>query len=235
MKAFAHTIKDSLLQLLYPHVCAGCGSDALTSQSQLCVQCIHKLPFTGFEKYAANPIEKILYGRVRITNATAQMYFTKEGLTQRLMHQFKYKGNKDLGRQLGVIIGAQLMESGRFSNINALVPLPLFDKKEHKRGYNQSRVLCEGIAEVTGHEIIDNAVIRHTATETQTKKSRVERWKNIEGRFRLINPGKISNKHVLLIDDVITTGATIEACAHTLLEADNVRLSVATLCFASNI
>lgn len=234
MKNAVHIITDSLLQLFYPVVCAGCGSDALTSESQLCVKCIHELPLTGFELHSLNPIEKMLVGRVKYEKATAQLYFTKESLLQRLMHQFKYRGNKDLGKQLGVMMGAQLLESSRFDDIDALVPLPLYENKEKKRGYNQSKVLCEGIREVMNVELIDDAIERPLFTETQTKKNRIERWKNMEGKFNLVNSNKISGKHVLLVDDVITTGATIEACANTLLEA-NARVSIASLCFASNI
>lgn len=229
------TISDSLLQLLYPVVCAGCGTDAITSNSQLCVKCIHEIPATGFEAHSPNPIEKILAGRVRFEAATAQFYFTKESVLQRLMHQLKYRGNRELGRQLGAIMGALLLESGRFNGIDTLIPLPLFENKEKKRGYNQSKILCEGIKEVMQAEIVDDAVERPLFTDTQTKKNRVERWKNMEGKFRLLDSSLIEGKHVLLVDDVITTGATIEACSNALLEVKNLRLSVATLCFASNI
>ena len=235
MPAAIQTIKESLLHLFYPHVCAGCGSDALTTESRLCVKCIHGLPLTGFEKYSPNPTEKILAGRVPFQNATSQLYFNKESLVQRLMHQFKYRGNKDLGKQLGVMMGVQLQESGIFNGVEALIPLPLFENKLKKRGYNQSTVLCEGIKEVLNIDIIDDAVERPMFTETQTKKNRVERWKNMEGKFKLKNSNKIEGLHILLVDDVITTGATLESCATTLLHANPSRLCVATLCFASTI
>lgn len=229
------TIKDSFLQLFYPHVCAGCGSDALTNESRLCVKCIYNLPATGFEAHSPNPIEKMLAGRIKFEKATAQFYFTKESLIQKLMHQFKYRSNKDLGKQLGTIMGVQLKDSNRFDDIDALVPLPLFENKERKRGYNQSTVLCKGISEILHVAIIESAIIRPVHTETQTKKNRIERWKNMEGKFQLVDESKIKNKHILLIDDVITTGATLEACANTLLQAENVKVSIATLCFASQI
>jgi ComF family protein len=153
---------------------------------------------------------------------------------QHLMHQFKYKGNKDLGKQLGYLMGNDLSQSNRFKNIEALIPLPLFAAKEKKRGYNQATVLCEGIAEIMKIEVLTDVILRTQHTETQTKKGRIERWANIEGKFELIKPDKIRNKNILLVDDVITTGATLEACGHELMNADNVRLSVATLCFASH-
>ena len=233
MSTFVSAIKESLLQLFYPHVCAGCGSDALTPESQLCIKCIHGLPLTGFEKHASNIIDKSLTGRIRFINATSQLYFNKESLVQRLMHEFKYRGNKSLGRQLGVMMGVQLQESGRFGNVEALIPLPLYETKQKQRGYNQSTVLCEGIQEVLKLPVIENAIERPLFTETQTKKNRVDRWKNMEGKFKVTNPALIQNRHVLLVDDVITTGATIESCATELVNAGAL-VSIATLCYASN-
>ena len=226
-------IKDSLLQLVFPHVCDGCGSDLLNEESQLCLRCLNSMPETNFEKYVSNPVEKIFWGRLSLVSATAHFYFTKESLMQRLMHQFKYRGNKDLGLQFGRLMGISLKESNRFDTIDALVPLPLFPSKEKKRGYNQATILCEGIAEILSLPVLKNIIIRPQHTDTQTKKGRIERWKNIEGKFELINAGAIQNKHLLLIDDVVTTGATLEACGCELLEANNVRLSIATLCQAS--
>jgi ComF family protein len=149
------------------------------------------------------------------------------------MHQLKYRGNKDLGVQLGRIMGNALKSSNRFNDINAFIPLPLFPSKEKKRGYNQAKVLCDGIAEIISLPVLSNVIIRPQHTETQTKKGRIERWKNIEGKFKLIDPASIQNKHLLLIDDVVTTGATLEACGNELLLAENVKLSVATLCKAN--
>lgn len=226
-------IKDSLLQLVFPHVCDGCGSDLLNVESQLCLRCLAAMPETNFEKYAGNPVEKMFWGRLPLVSAAAQYYFTKESLMQRLMHQFKYKGNKDLGLQLGRLMGMALKESNRFSNIEALIPLPLFSAKEKKRGYNQATVLCEGIAEILFLPVLKDIIIRPQHTDTQTKKGRIERWKNIEGKFELVNAAVIQNKHLLLVDDVVTTGATLEACGSELLKAENVRLSMATLCQAS--
>jgi ComF family protein len=226
-------IKDSLLQLIFPHVCDGCGSDLLNEESRLCLRCLAAMPETNFEKHPANPVEKMFWGRLPLVSASAQYYFTKESLMQRLMHQFKYKGNKDLGFQLGRLMGIALNESNRFSNIEALVPLPLFSSKEKRRGYNQATVLCEGIAEILFLPVLKDAITRPQHTDTQTKKGRIERWKNIEGKFELVNTAAIQNKHLLLVDDVITTGATLEACGSELLKAENVRLSIATLCQAS--
>jgi ComF family protein len=225
-------IKDSFLHLLFPHICSGCGSDLLSEESMLCMRCMDAMPETNFEWHPGNPVEKIFWGRLPLLSATAQFYFTKESLMQQLMHQFKYKGNKELGLQLGRMMGDQLSRSGRFA-IDALIPLPLFPAKERQRGYNQAAVLCQGMAENLHLPVLNDVIIRPQHTETQTKKGRVERWKNMEGKFVLTNADAIRHKHILLVDDVVTTGATLEACGHELLKGENVCLSVATLCFAS--
>ncbi|MBK5272576.1 MAG: ComF family protein [Bacteroidia bacterium] len=226
-------IKDSFIHLLFPHVCAGCGSDLLSEESMLCIRCVDAMPETNFEVHPGNPVEKIFWGRLPLNTASAQFYFTKESLMQHLMHQFKYKGNKELGMQLGRMMGDQLQRSGRF-NVDALIALPLFPAKEKRRGYNQATILCKGIAEILNVPILDNVITRPQHTDTQTKKGRLERWKNIEGKFILTNVNAIMNKHVLLVDDVVTTGATLEACGIELIKAENVQLSIVTLCAASH-
>ena len=225
-------IKESLLHLLFPHICSGCGSDLLSRESVLCMRCMHALPETNFERYAGNPVEKIFWGRLPVYSATARFYFNRESLVQHLMHRFKYKGNKDLGLQLGKLMGEQLKSARRF-DADALIPLPLFPAKEKRRGYNQSTILCEGISKITGIPVLDNVITRPQHTETQTKKGRIERWKNIEGKFLLKKPELVSNRRILIVDDVITTGATLESCGSELLKAGNISLAVAALCFAA--
>lgn len=226
-------IKDSLIHVVFPHVCDGCGSDLLNVESNLCIRCLSALPETNFEKHAGNPVEKLFWGRIDLVSASASFYFTKESLMQHLMHQFKYKGNKDVGLQLGRLMGTALKTSGRFDNIDALIPLPLFPKKERKRGYNQAAVLCDGIAEIIKVPVLKKVITRPLQTDTQTRKGRIERWKNIEGKFLLKDAAAVENKHLLLVDDVVTTGATLEACGNELLLAPGVKLSIATLCVAS--
>jgi ComF family protein len=148
------------------------------------------------------------------------------------MHLFKYRGAKDLGLQLGRLMGEKIRNGMRFAP-DILVPLPLFKKKEKFRGYNQATVLCEGIAETLKIPLVQDAVIRPDFTETQTRKGRIERWKNIEGRFRVTRPELLQGKHILLVDDVVTTGATLESCGSELLKMD-ADLSIATLCYATS-
>lgn len=234
MVSLLKDIKQSIFHLAFPQVCEGCGSDVLEKDHLLCVHCLSSLPKTDYHLYRDNPVEKVFRGRLQVESATAQYYFTKQSLVQHLMHQLKYKGNKALGIYLGKLIGYSLASSDRFKNIDALVPLPLFPSKERKRGYNQATVLCQGIAEVLHKPVLKDVIRRTMFTETQTKKSRVERWQNIDGKFELVKPGAINGKHILLVDDVITTGATLEACGKELMAGENVQLSIATLCFSSH-
>jgi ComF family protein len=225
-------IKESFLHLLFPHICKGCGTDNINGETELCMHCLASLPETNFEIHPSNPVEKIFWGRLPLISATSQFYFTKESLMQQLLHQFKYRGDRDLGLQLGRMMGYSLQKSGRFT-VDALIPLPLFPEKEKRRGYNQATLLCEGIAAVMKIPVIPDMVVRPQYTETQTKKGRLERWKNMEGKFKLINNPSSDQLHVLLVDDVVTTGSTLEACGNALLSPGDLRISIATLCFAS--
>ena len=227
-------IKNSLLHFSFPHVCEGCGTDLPEPSQLLCLRCLSFLPATNFHMHPNNPIEKIFWGRMPVTYATAQFYYTRESLIQHLMHQFKYRGNKDIGLYLGKLMGYALSSSNRFSYLDALIPVPLFPSKERKRGFNQATVLCEGIAEVLNIPVWKDVICRNSFTETQTKKGRIERWQNMEGRFELIKRQQLEGRHVLLIDDVVTTGASLESCGTELLKANDMRLSIATLCFSSH-
>ena len=224
-------ICNDFIHLFFPHVCAGCGTDVLNRESPLCLHCINQLPLTNFHLHANNPVERYFWGRIPVRHATALCHFTRASLVQHLMHQLKYKCNKYIGFFLGRMAGKLLRESNYFDDVDALVPLPLFAQREQKRGYNQAAVLCEGMAAAMQLPVIGNAVVRLSATETQTHKNRAERWQNMEGRFQLIQADAVYNKHVLLVDDVVTTGATLEACGEELLKAQNTRLSIATLAY----
>jgi len=222
---------NAFLQLFYPHQCLGCGSDFLRLNQLLCSRCIHQLPETGFFEKGENPVEKAFYGRIRVEEAAALYYFTKNSLVQELMLQLKYKGNRDAGQFLGRMIGHALKTSGRFTGIDLLVPLPLNPKKEFKRGYNQAALICMGISEICRIPILNNAVVRKQFTESQTSQNRIARWLNMEGVFEVRDPEQLVNKHVLLVDDVITTGATLEACGSYILSVSGTRLSIAAAAY----
>ncbi len=221
------------MHLFYPHHCAGCGSDLLSVNNMLCLRCISNLPYTRYDTIENNPIENIFTGRVNIIAATSLFYFAKGHLVQQLIHDFKYKGNKEIGEYLGGLIARSLMQSNRFSNIDYLVPLPLYADKEFKRGFNQAEIICNGMAESMQVPVLTKNVIRKRYTSTQTKKHRAQRWENVAGSFAVKDAPKLHGKNILLVDDVITTGATLEACAQTILQVPGTSVSFATLATAS--
>ena len=220
-----------LLHLFLPHHCAGCGSDIMSQEQVLCMHCINRLPVTSFHMHAGNPIEKIFWGRMPVADAASYLYFSKDSLLQHIVHELKYKGNKELGLFIGSKMGEALLQTHRFRDIHALIPLPLFAARERKRGYNQALVLCQGMATVLQLPIFEKAVRRTASSETQTNKNRIDRWLNMQGKFELQQPEVIAGKHILLVDDVITTGATLEACGQELLTAANTRLSIMTMAY----
>ncbi len=160
----------------------------------------------------------------------AGYYFTKHSLMQKILHEIKYKGNQELARQMGRLLGHLLIQTDRIT-AEAIVPLPLFPKKQKARGYNQAELIAEGICDRLNIPLLNKAVIRTQHTETQTKKGRIERWQNMEGKFLIKEKQQLEGKHILLVDDVITTGATLESCGEEMLKAGCI-LSVASLCIA---
>ncbi|MEO6814318.1 MAG: ComF family protein [Ginsengibacter sp.] len=226
-------ITSPFFHFFYPHNCIGCGSDVIESENFLCLQCINDLPHTNFAMHANNPVEKIFWGRIAVTASMSEFYFSKVSIIQNLIHEFKYKGNKKVGHYLGTLVGRSLLNSNRFKDIDSMIPLPLYEKKEKLRGYNQSEILCAGISEITNIPVIRKNVIRTVHTETQTKKGRAQRWQNVEKTFSILKPDLLEGKHILLIDDVITTGATLESCGAQILKINNVRLSIASLALAT--
>ena len=220
------SLLSHFLHLIYPHNCEGCGTDTLNADSFLCARCLHQLPETGFVAVDKNPLEKKFYGRIKVEHAGAGFYFAKKGLLQHLINELKYKNNREMGHYLGKLLGYQLLATTRFNEADALVPLPLHPTREAKRGYNQSQMICEGIVSAWKKPIINDAISRIIYTETQTNKNVSNRWDNVEQAFSVADDSKIKGKHIILIDDVITTGASIEACGTALLKVAGLKLSV---------
>ncbi len=224
----------SILNLFYPRVCAACGETLLKDEETVCLKCRYTLPFTGYENHADNPLAQVFYGRVRFHAVTACFFFAKSGKVQHLIHELKYKNNPEAGIFLGQELGKTIKDAPLFQGIDYLIPVPLHPRREKQRGYNQSLLIAQGINEVTGIPIGDKYLIRAVYTTTQTKKSADERHKNVKDIFEVRFPEELEGKHVLLIDDVLTTGATLESCAHQLENIPGITISAATAACAGN-
>ncbi|MBS1564516.1 MAG: ComF family protein [Bacteroidetes bacterium] len=231
---FSLNLIHDLGRLFFPHRCAGCGGDVPDRSSPICLQCLHALPVTEHHLQPGNAPEQLFMGRLRIAAAASYCYMVRQQMMHALIHSIKYEGNRGLALLLGRMMGYRLRESPRFSTIEMLVPVPLYRERERERGYNQSALLCEGMAEVLGLPVVTGVLKRLSPTGTQTHKNRMERWQNMLENFRLTGADVIEGRHVLLVDDVITTGATLEACGRLLLKAPGVRLSVASLAWADS-
>jgi ComF family protein len=211
--------------LFYPRICPACDNPLVRNEEFLCTHCLFGLPRTNFHKDDENEVAQMFWGRVNLENASAFLYFQKESKVQRMLHKLKYKGEKEVGEFLGRLMGHDLKNTP-FEKIDVIIPLPLHPKKQKIRGYNQSEMVAIGMAEVLNKKIDTDVLIRKIANTTQTRKHRYERWLNVEDVFEVIHPDKIANKHVLLVDDVVTTGATLEASAAALLSAENTKVSI---------
>jgi ComF family protein len=224
---------NSFTHFIYPNFCEGCHNDVFESHQLLCATCLAELPETNFTSTPENTIEKKFYGRLPLATATAAYYFTKDSLMQHLMHQLKYKNQPEIGVYLGKLLGFQLQASNKYAYIDGIVPLPLNPKREFKRGYNQAALIAEGVAMVLNKPIIQDAIIRNVFTQTQTVNNRVHRLANIDGAFAINNAQAVVNKHILLVDDIITTGATLEACGTVILEQNCKALSIAAVAYTA--
>lgn len=222
---------NDVLHLFFPHICLGCGTDVLHTNAVLCARCLTTLPVTGFINDIDNPVEKIFYGRLPITHAGSAFYFNKYAVIQQIIIQLKYKNNQAAGSFLGRLLGQQIALSKRFDDVDMIIPLPLNDKKLFRRGYNQASVIAQGLVSEWNRPINENAVERILFTETQTQKDRIARWQTMDGVFTVTQPALIKNKHILLVDDIVTTGATLEACGEAILKVPGVKLSIATIAY----
>lgn len=222
---------NSLLSLLYPRICFGCGKHLSQKLEHICLQCRAALPRTNYHLYNDNPLQKIFWGRLPIEKIFSYYKFQKSGSVQNLMHHFKYKGIKEIGITVGEMYGYELKKSSVLDGVDLIVPIPIHRKKMKLRGYNQSFYFAEGLSRSTNIDHNSKILEKSVHTSSQTRKSRYDRWQNVEHSFSLIeeNIPLLKNKHLLLVDDVLTTGATIEACGRKLLEVKEVRISVATM------
>ncbi|MCE1197327.1 MAG: ComF family protein [Marinilabiliales bacterium] len=223
---------NDFLQLFYPDYCSGCGTLLVRGEDVLCLECLSDLPFTGFATERDNLVEQVFWGRVRIEHAMALCRFDKGNKLQHMLHRLKYKGDRETGRRLGQLLAHELKRSPNYNQLEGLIPVPLHPRREKTRGYNQSHVIAEAMSPILQIPVLNHYLIRQHHSETQTHKGRYERWENVNTLFDLLKPEELCGKHLLLIDDVVTTGATLEACASLLLEIPDIRVSIATLAFA---
>lgn len=222
----------NLINIFFPQVCYACNNFLSDNEKYVCTSCRHELPVTNYHFDNKEAVKKVLYGRVKIEHATALLRFEKKGIVQQLLHKLKYKGYEDIGLFLGEWLGTALKETGDYNDIDIVIPVPLHKRKLRKRGYNQVEKFAKSIAETLEVTYSDQALQKSTSTATQVFKKRIARWIDKDEVFTLVDASLIENKHILLCDDIITTGATIEACANELLKAPNVKISVVTMAIA---
>jgi ComF family protein len=221
-----------LMGLLFPNACNACGTPLYYSEHLICTKCLYDLPFTDYHIHADNRVAKQLWGRLSLNAAMAMLYFRKHSKVQNLIHNLKYNNKTEVGVLLGNKLGERLKSSPLYQDIDLIIPVPLHLKKLRIRGYNQSLYIAEGISQILDVPFSEAELIRSAATESQTKKSRYNRYENMQDVFKVVKPEQLSGKHILLIDDVITTGATLEACANELLKNGVAKVSIAALAFA---
>jgi ComF family protein len=231
--SISENIKDlghGISHLFYPRLCEGCSKPLLAEEEVLCLNCnVFNLPRTAYHHIAENETAMRFAGRVPIIKATSFAYFTTDGLLQHLLHQLKYKERKGIGIFLGKQLGYDLKQLDWQKGIDFIVPVPLHPEKEAARGYNQTELIARGLGDALKIPVITNLLYRTRNTESQIQKSREQRISNMHDAFEVRNSEKYTSKHMLLIDDVLTTGATLEACATALLTIPQTRVSIATI------
>ncbi|WP_316811356.1 ComF family protein [Pedobacter heparinus] len=225
-------ILSDLLSLLFPRLCCGCGTDLYRGESLICSACMFRLPYTDDHLYPDNKAAKQLWARLPCNAVMSLLYFKKGARVQQLIHHLKYKGRRDLGIKLGNMIAEKLQVSPFYTGVDLIVPVPLHKSKERLRGYNQSKYIADGIAQVLHAPVSTACLVRLKATKSQTRKGRYQRFENMQTVFSITDAFIFKNKHVLLVDDVMTTGATLEACGMELLACNPTKLSIATVAFA---
>jgi ComF family protein len=223
-----------LLHLFYPELCVACKGHLGSGEKLICLECIQNLPKTGFHNIIGNPAERIFWGRFPFQKCSSYLYFEKAAGVQQIMHSIKYQGYKNVAELLGIWYGVDLAKVPIYQTIDLIIPVPLHDNKLKIRGYNQSEWFAKGLSKGMNIPVNKDCLLRKVNSETQTRKTRYKRWENVSEIFGISHPEQLENKHILLVDDVVTTGATLEACAQTILALNcGSIISIATLAFAN--
>ncbi|NBV11180.1 MAG: ComF family protein [Chitinophagia bacterium] len=216
---------------MYPQICFGCGTDQVEKAMPLCHKCIQDLPFTDFFSINENPVEKIFWGRADIQNAGALLFFTKDSLVQTLITALKYHHNKKVGILFGKLMGEAIAVEEKFKQIDLIIPIPISASKINSRGFNQSEVIAIGIQQIWHRPILNNVLIKRSWSNSQTKKNRKARLQQLPDLFYLQKPTSIEGKHILLVDDVLTSGATLEAAVASLMTGSPASVSIAVAAY----
>lgn len=232
LKRYISNLWGDFLNLFYPKICQSCGNYLLKNETAICTRCLFEIPKTNFHLEKNNPVSILFWGRVKIEYACSYYTFAKGSKFQKLIHKLKYHHRTDIGIELGKHLGFNLRKSEFFDDIDVIIPVPLHPKKQKIRGYNQAKVIADGLAESMKLAVSDSNLYRSVHTQSQTRKSKLERWENVENIFQLHQPNELEGKHILLVDDVVTTGSTLEACAQAILNVKGSKVSIATLAYA---
>lgn len=228
MRSWFRDIAD----FFFPRTCRVCGKVLLHNEDYLCMQCMLDMPRTDFGARPDNAMAQLFYGKIAVERAVAYFYFAKGSDYRRLIHRIKYNGEKECGRYLGKMMARELITTSTFAGIDYIVPVPLHRNKERKRGYNQSEWIAQGIADETGIPLCTDALVCRTHRESQTRKGIYDRYLATREAFELLEDHSLHGAHVLLVDDVVTTGATLLACGEALLKSGVSKVSMATLAAA---
>ena len=229
---------SELIYLFYPEVCAACDNQLVRGEEFICLSCHYHLPKTDFHLFRDNPLARSFWGKLPIENAAAYLFFNKGEKVQKLIHNFKYRGQTELGVYLGKLYGLLLIDVPLFQQADFVIPVPMHSTKKEKRGFNQSEIFASGLALSMKKEFGPDFLRKKSATETQTNKSSYQRWENVKDIFELASEevyNLLQGKHVILVDDVVTTGSTLEACASALLKVPGIRISMVTMAYANKI
>jgi ComF family protein len=229
---YLYDLRDDFVSLLFPRLCYGCGNHLMRNEKLICTECYILIPRTNYHLKPDNPVSQLFWGRCLIERAATFSFYTKDSRIKELIHQLKYKGIKEVGSELGRIYARTLKSSRFLEDIDVIIPVPLHPSKKRQRGFNQSDIISQGISEVSGVPVETRLLVRKTVSRTQTRKSRFDRWTNVQDIFRVTDQSRVRNRHILLVDDVITTGSTLEACANELLKVENVKVSVVALAYS---
>lgn len=226
------SLLEDFINLIYPRTCVACGNTLFRHEEVICSHCLVHLPKTFYHKDANNPLLSLFWGKIPIEMVACFYFYNKGNKVQNLIHQLKYKNRPEVGVYLGKRYGSYLKKSPLFSSVDVIIPVPLHQTKQRKRGYNQAEKIAEGLSSSMEIPYDSKSFIRSHATETQTRKTKEERWENVKNKFKVEESDKIKNRHILLVDDVITTGSTLEACAQVLLDEEGVKVSMVSIAAA---